>query len=407
MGEERIGRKWRSTAVALAVVGMGSLLWAPATSASGVALAGPAGLVDWPQWHFSPDHRGFNPFETVLSPATVGGLVLGWSITGKYPVHISPAVVGGTLYGVTSGRTVYAVDAETGSLRWSRFIPTVFRFLNSPAVWRGRVFVGSDGGAVYALDAATGKLLWAYGTGGIVGEVMVAGGRVYVASDNTKVYALDARTGKEIWIADTLQGGATSPTLSGGVIYLGAEALYAIDARSGTILWTGSLGGKSYGAAAVADGLVYVGAADGTLYAFDASGCQTPPCSPVWTVPLDSAMDSTPAVANGVVFAGSGIGTLYALDGSSGAELWSTDTGGGIGLNAPVVANGVVYMGEGFHYDPGPYYLYAFDASSGSPLWTYDLGENNTVNSSPTVVNGWLYSGSIDQHTLYAFHLPG
>jgi len=228
--------------------------------------------VDWPQWRFSPDHRGFNPYETVLSPSTVGDLVLGWTITGHYPVEASPAVVGGTLYGVSSGRTVYAVDAETGSLRWSRFISTAFRFLNSPAVWRGRVYVGSDGGAVYALDAASGKLLWAYGTGGIVGEVMVAGGRVYVASDNTKVYALDARTGQEIWIADTLQGGATSPTLSGGVIYLGAEALYAIDARSGTILWTGSLGGKSYGAAAVANGLVYVGAADGTLYASNDSG---------------------------------------------------------------------------------------------------------------------------------------
>jgi hypothetical protein len=34
--------------------------------------------VNWPQLHFSADHRGFNPYETILGPATVGGLALHW-----------------------------------------------------------------------------------------------------------------------------------------------------------------------------------------------------------------------------------------------------------------------------------------------------------------------------------------
>ena len=41
---------------------------------------------DWAQFHFSPDHKGVNPYENVLSPVTVGRMDLRWSYyTGERP----------------------------------------------------------------------------------------------------------------------------------------------------------------------------------------------------------------------------------------------------------------------------------------------------------------------------------
>ncbi len=47
--------------------------------------------------------------------------------------------------------------------------------------------------------------------------------------------------------------------------------------------------------------------------------------------------------------------------------------------------------------------LYALNASTGALLWKYTTG--SLVQSSPAVVNGMVYIGSIDGN-LYAFGLP-
>jgi outer membrane protein assembly factor BamB len=65
---------------------------------------------------------------------------------------------------------------------------------------------------------------------------------------------------------------------------------------------------------AVAGGVVFTGSDDGSLYAFDETGCGSPPCSPLWTSPpAGDAIYSSPAVANGVVYAGSLDHKLYAF----------------------------------------------------------------------------------------------
>src|SRR6266542_5628971 len=34
---------------------------------------------DWPQFHFTPQHTGYNPYENVLSPQNVSGLAVAWT----------------------------------------------------------------------------------------------------------------------------------------------------------------------------------------------------------------------------------------------------------------------------------------------------------------------------------------
>jgi outer membrane protein assembly factor BamB len=98
---------------------------------------------------------------------------------------------------------------------------------------------------------------------------------------------------------------------------------------------------------------------------------------------------SAPAVVNGVVYVGSRDNSIYALKASTGAKLWSYQTGGPVD-SSPAVANGVVYVGS---YDNS---VYALKASTGALLWSYATG--SLVESSPAVANGVVYVGSDDSN---------
>ena len=119
------------------------------------------------QFRFLPCHTGFNPYEVILSPATVGSLVLDWKYTTGGAVSSSPAVANGVAYVGSDDDDVYALEATTGALLWKH--ATGAQIESSPAIADNVVYVGSDDDNLYALDASTGALLWKYTTGGIAG----------------------------------------------------------------------------------------------------------------------------------------------------------------------------------------------------------------------------------------------
>ncbi len=53
---------------------------------------------DWPQFHFDLSNTGFNPYENVLSPDTVGNLALDWKYANQGIIWYLPAVVNGVVY---------------------------------------------------------------------------------------------------------------------------------------------------------------------------------------------------------------------------------------------------------------------------------------------------------------------
>lgn len=75
-------------------------------------------FVNWSQFHFDPCHTAYNPYEFVLSPTTVGNLVLRWEhMMGV--VASSPA--GGQRRGlrrVLLTITSIPLSASTGALLW-------------------------------------------------------------------------------------------------------------------------------------------------------------------------------------------------------------------------------------------------------------------------------------------------
>ncbi len=242
---------------------------------------------DWPQFHFTPQHTGLNPYENVLSPETVGGLQVAWTFTATDGFLGSPVVGEGRVF-AGAGDTMYGLDAATGALLWKH--RERLADMADGAVWNGVVYYPTSLGDVHAVRGATGKPLWTWAAGsGIFGGLTLSQGVIYVGAVNGRTYALDARTGHELWRADTLSSVFPAPAVAGGVVYVattGSFKLYALDAATGAMVWTGDMGYESESTPAVGDGMVYVGSDDDTLYAFDASGCGQAQCSRCGPPPL-------------------------------------------------------------------------------------------------------------------------
>ncbi len=358
---------------------------------------------DWPKFGYDLPHSGTNPYENILSTATVGDLSLRWSYLTPGGIYFSsPAVANGKVYVGDGGNHLYALNADTGVLLWKY---TVGNYVDSsPTVANGIVYFGvyySDHN-LYALDANTGALLWSYPTDSRLSSPAVANGIVYVGSTDNTLYALNATTGALVWqytISNFVEINS-SPAVVNGVVYFGSGDgegnVYALNAATGALIWkhpTTVSGVDS--SPAVVNGVVYVSGEDGNFYALDAgTGTQ------LWEYETTGqGIFSSPAVANGVVYFGgnSSIGGVWALNATTGAFLWKYVTATTVD-SSPAVANGVVYIGSEDNN------VYALDAGTGSLLWSYATG--NQVISSPVVVNGKLYVGSEDGY-LYTFGLPG
>jgi len=78
------------------------------------------------------------------------------------------------------------------------------RIISSPAVENGLVYVGSMDKNLYAVDQQTGALKWKFvSEGPVVASPALAGGIVYFASDDGKFYAIHAATGRLEWACET------------------------------------------------------------------------------------------------------------------------------------------------------------------------------------------------------------
>ena len=370
---------------------------------------------EWDQFRFGTRHLGWNPHETVLSPSNVGGLVKRWSTPIGETTFTSAAVAGGRVYVGTLGGKLFALDAATGAILWSRPPDALAgdTVWTSPVVADGVVYFAANRptAVIYALDAATGATLWSEGLtfSLMVSSPVVNEGVLYLAFNDHSIVALDAATGATRWTADAGAGMYASPAVADGRLYVTVHnrGLLALDAGSGAFLWLAPMAGPQWSSPAAGKALVYVGSRDDErLYAFHAATGAT-----AWSAPLGEWVHTSPALANGMVYAGANDGRLSAFDANTGQPRWSralAPTGGLFG--GPTVANGVVYATSG----QGDGKLYAVDALTGQPLFNAFVGDGDQsgdgewVNASATVSGGAVYVGTYegDDSVVSAFTLP-
>lgn len=182
-------------------------------------------------------------------------VALGWGFDNS---RFIPAEVAGL------GRT----DITHLELKWAFDFPGAIRARSQPAIAFGAIYTGSQDGTVYALDLQTGCVRWtSHTTAEVRTAVVLEPARdgtshtsLYFGDVIAKVHALDARTGKELWnvkVDDHPNATITgTPAFHDGVLYVpvsslevttAADAKYecckfrgavvAVEAKSGTLLW--------------------------------------------------------------------------------------------------------------------------------------------------------------------------
>lgn len=192
----------------------------------------------------------------------------------------SPIIHQQTIY-FGSGNQFYAVDAETGSLKW--WFKADGPIHTKPALDGNRVYFGSFGGYVYALDANTGNKLWEFKTTGhsyfpkgeVTGNPVVRSGKVIVGARDYHLYALDAQAGFCHWLKQFPKGWALPITVTDSMLLVGTSddrLLLALAPESGTEIWRMNTGFNIFGACAIEKNTGYVGTLAGKLISFD---CKT------------------------------------------------------------------------------------------------------------------------------------
>jgi outer membrane protein assembly factor BamB len=161
----------------------------------------------------------------------------------------NPVIGDGTVYLQDLKSNVYAVDLESGHVRWTRKYNMSDVGPNGVTLVNGKLY-GETQKFAFALDAKTGKELWranglvAKGGVGFDIQPQVANGKVFLSTAAQKgggiAYALDANTGKKLWSFDTIidpiakkiagfgSGGAWNAPAVGpdGTAYLGITNVY-------------------------------------------------------------------------------------------------------------------------------------------------------------------------------------
>jgi outer membrane protein assembly factor BamB len=252
---------------------------------------------------------------------------------GRRTIYANPVVEAGTVYvttGFTPGAsdTVFALDADTGDVRWSVDIGA--RVFSGPAVGEGLVLAASASQRrLYALDAASGAEVWTLqlpGPDEFIGGPSITDGTVYITTSvpptglapgfQGKLLAVDAATGQLRWeVASHGDGQGSTPAVYGDLVIAGSHGLglvAAYDRHTGEPAWYYGLevsGGVSASALVSGDGYVVAGSQiDDRVIILDATDG-----SLVWDQPVVDSVLSSAAYAEGHLVVPDSRGNLHAF----------------------------------------------------------------------------------------------
>ena len=305
-----------------------------------------------------------------------------WHFDAKQLLEFSPIVVRSTVYVMSNDAKVFAINSETGNVKWKRRIGRLSA--SAPAFAHDRLYVTTlEPGQAIALNAKTGKVVWRRQLPGrSESSPVVQGGRVYFGAESGEVFALDERNGKIVWQTPTGGNVKAGPALRDGTLFVGnyAGQMYALRAKDGAVRWQASdLGagfgrsGRFYSTPAVAFGRVYAGNADGRVYSFEERTGDL-----AWSQSLSGYVYAAPAVTDAPgtppsVYIGSNGGVAYALDARDGEERWSVTVGGEISGAGSVIGD-IFYVSD-VDLDK----TVGFDIGTGKPVYNIDRGEYNPM----------------------------
>jgi outer membrane protein assembly factor BamB len=237
------------------------------------------------------------------APSQVWAARAGRRLTGRLVLD------DGVIYVAGVDRKVYAVDLETGALRWSSRLSGLVA---------GGVLVSGDtvyaatsrpDGRVYALERQTGKRLWRVRTGPIGAPITLAGGRLVVSSQRGQLLGLEPRDGSSRW-RQRMSMARVAPVESGNgsVVVATVDSIYRVKADDGTITHRVISPGTIVSPWIVHAGALVAGTTDSQIVAMDPADLRIR-----WSLRVDAPVLGSPAVVGDTLFAASRRGTLYRI----------------------------------------------------------------------------------------------
>jgi outer membrane protein assembly factor BamB len=421
---------------------------------------------DWPTYLHDPEHSAASN-DKILSPSNAARLTKLWSFNTGDAVAPSPAIVGNIVYVGSWNGYEYALDANTGAVKWKTYLgkttpphdcsPTHAGISSGAAVQDGVVYVGGGDAYWYALDAKTGKTLWKIYTGdnsataghynwaspllykgyayiGIAsfGDCPLVQGQVLKVSlkthkvVNTLNLVPDRQAGAGVWTSPTLDPVTNTIYITTGTesfpsqkyaqafVALNADTLQITD--SWKLPESVAVHDSDFGTTptlftdAAGNRMVVAIDKNGYAYAFKEGHLSA---GPVWQQ-LIAVGGDCPLCGDGSVASGAfARGTLY-LGGGNGL-VNGTGYPGSVRALDPATGTflwqhgtsghviGALAYSNGLILDGAGSTFEVLDASNGKRLYSYQTG--GTIYGAPSIARGKVYFGSFDGG-VYAFGLP-
>ena len=266
-----------------------------------------------------------------------------------------------------------------------------------PSLSRGVVLAGSDAGYLYALQAETGALVWSRPLWNMaMVNPLVVGDTVFVTTGNPYFN-----------FTETLKFAAGDRAVRGP----GLNGLYALDLATGAERWHLFTPGENMPTPAAADGAVYFASGDGFAYAVDAQSGAVRWKSDVKCI---DGMSSPLLVGGRLFFGGSHPDQFVALDAVDGKILWTrafaSPTPAGFGAATAAFAGDKVFVEElvktGDADKPVANRLFALDPATGKSAWEQELGRGakpkGFATATPSAVGDVVYVSSLVDETTHA-----
>jgi len=331
-----------------------------------------------------------SPKRAILTPRPEAKRIFKpWKFRTDAKIWTSPVVAGGVVYVNSSDYYVYAIDRESGQLRWSRQIP--IPIWSSMAADQGGIYLSaidlpSTGAGVLRLNVKNGEPSWGYRvTGSVASSPVVIDGVLYFGTLDGALYALTGGKKRPRWKRQVESAFECSPTVANGVLYAGNVDgnVRALDARTGKEIWRFKTDGQVESSPSVGASVVVVTSKGHGVYALDADrGAMR------WVVQTEIHKEYTSAaVGNDSCCICSTNGHVYSLDMNDGTQRWHYPARGVIEPSAPpVISDGVLYVGtrEG--------YVHALTLDAGDWVWSRKIGDD--IPSQVVVVDGVVYACS-------------
>jgi eukaryotic-like serine/threonine-protein kinase len=175
-------------------------------------------------WRFDTDGRSLNSAEFGFD---------------RKSIVSSPAVADGTVYIGSRDGFLYAIDAESGKVKW-RFDHQMSWAISSPAVRHSMIYEGSsDGHFFHVVNSADGHEKWRFITdSSIWSSPALAESTGYIGDDQGNLFAIDLTSGEERWRFLATAAITSSPSVADGVLYVGSNdgSIYALRVNSDALL---------------------------------------------------------------------------------------------------------------------------------------------------------------------------